>query len=567
MAATEEMMPLQSTESQEGTKLQIPKDDIETTKPQDTKPRENKDVETTMQNAEEEQTGSCHFIALSDAGKPIFSTFPEEHDLAKTCGLIQAIRTTLTDPRSRLGDIQSMRSQNVCIVMMAVGAITLVGVSFRSSQGTWETEAFLRLGLEYIYSQIIFTFTQQIQVVFAQNPSYDLREAIGASDGVIQGFLDRARTEAGRLMLGAVETVRPLRPDFRYKASLVLHGVCKRVDNTVYALLLADDKLLTIVQPTFAAHQLRPSDLTILLNFIASQPGLTNSELWFPVCLPRFNSSGFLYTYTSCLDEETKLSLVLISQLNSTEQFELFRKESDSVRRELGLPSIIGTVLRIVERELSASASNFDDVAWKRTGSPDLQLENDKEEEEFNPSHRRHSITIPERNETLLGEDSPPFDMCPLLTEIKHSMDPAKNAELVKHYLTLSETLHFIFRFDTSILSMSTKGSTKPCGTFTQCFCPPIGFPFVDETSRREVWATYQKLSLRIRLGSASPEVTFEALHQLARRSEEDMSPRMMEKHSLAMRLAEEAPELQGLSYVLADHELFMAMNGRGFEL
>merc|ERR1719232_2473753 len=105
--------------------------------------------------------------------------------------------------------------------------------------------------------------------------------------------------------------------------------------------------------------QLHTSDLHLILTFVGRQPGLLTNELWFPLCLPRFNSSGFLYAYTSCLDPMgTGLSIVLISPDNTTNQFESFRSAANTIRKNLGLRSIKTKVLRVFDSSVTTLAAS-----------------------------------------------------------------------------------------------------------------------------------------------------------------------------------------------------------------
>ena len=73
--------------------------------------------------------------------------------------------------------------------------------------------------------------------------------------------------------------------------------------DTIFAILPVGRKLFTMIQPSNTRHQLCHSDLTMLLNFVGSHdndngtPPSVGSELWFPVCLPRLDPTGFVYTY------------------------------------------------------------------------------------------------------------------------------------------------------------------------------------------------------------------------------------------------------------------------------
>lgn len=49
------------------------------------------------------------------------------------------------------------------------------------------------------------------------------------------------------------------------------------------------------------------------MNFVNSGTGFKSSETWTPICLPKFEESGFLHAYVNFID--TDLCLMLISTL------------------------------------------------------------------------------------------------------------------------------------------------------------------------------------------------------------------------------------------------------------
>jgi hypothetical protein len=111
----------------------------------------------------------------------------------------------------------------------------------------------------------------------------------------------------------------------------------------------------------------------VALVLLSSQLSRTHHEwIWFPICLSRFHSHGFLYAYINCLDRDTNLMLVLLSQ----EKFDATvstlspcRNRSSAAivaRQQLGLPQEVGNVLRIINQEEKGSVPCHD-VAWKRS--------------------------------------------------------------------------------------------------------------------------------------------------------------------------------------------------------
>ena len=483
-------------------------------------------------------------IILSNAGKPIFCRYEGGQEVV-ICSLVQAL--IASSSASGLGELQCLRSHSLSIVFMTIGSITLVGISKEDADtGSTAGHLVMKIRLEYLYAQIIFTMTQQVQSVLLENPNYDLGEVLDASTTVMRSMLDdTGGDKLGSYLTGAIDVVGPISVAMRDKTSLALLNAATETANTIFALLLVGEQLLSIVQPSYLPHQLHPSDLRILIKFITSQPGLVTSELWSPVCLPRFNSTGFLYAYSSCLNEGTRLHLILISQISETTQFDLFRNASFKVRKDLGLPMDIESVLQIEGGDKSGS-----DVAWTRLKD-----------------------TVDECNDeeyVALPHGHPHPDTSPLLLEIEAATDPERLAELVDEYSSIGNVHHFMFRKDVQVQGHCS----KDCGTLPQSFIPPLDFPFVDAESRGRVWRTYEKLCLRMRLGAASPTSTWgwfgERLtgYQSGARNEGADAPSSLPlRESVGMELTESVPRTHGMTYVIEGKLLFLAMNGKGFEL
>jgi hypothetical protein len=498
----------------------------------------------------------CNFIVMSNSGKPIFARYGSEEAIARVCGLLSAIRTSVTYSRTlNLGDVQSLRSGSLLVVFFAVDSITLVAISAVGDTGETETMAYLRLQLEYLFTLIIFTMTEQVQAIFQQNASFDLRTMLGATEGLMRAIVDDAGPEGNPApyLLGGAPTVFPLSPETRQAASQVLYTVGNHTDDTVFALLIADGKLITVVQPAFRAHHLRTSDMHLLLCFLGRHQGIYSSELWLPVCLPRFNSSGFLYCYTHCLDVETKLVIALLSQHGSTEQFQIFRDAAATIRRRLSFPVVVGSVLTILDTETSFESSHRtgSDVQWSRSTSGD---------DDYVDASGDGDKMIP----YVAGTN----ENC-LLKELKFSLDVANIDDAFKEYLDIAQAIHFIFRFDGRVHTKGRHARESNSGHLTQCINAPLVAPFDEVASKRRLWSMYQKLNLRLRLGSASVESTMDAFSMISQDcvdSKEVIAPGIG-KHCPAIGLVESPPNSEGLSYIMDETHIFLALNGSGFEL
>jgi len=74
-----------------------------------------------------------------------------------------------------------------------------------------------------------------------------------------------------------------------------------KLKDILYIILVAEGKVITLIRPR--KHSIHPADIHIVLNTIHS-PSILNSPAsssWIPLCLPKFNPSGFVNAYISFL--------------------------------------------------------------------------------------------------------------------------------------------------------------------------------------------------------------------------------------------------------------------------
>ncbi|KAL3918972.1 MAG: hypothetical protein SGILL_003987 [Bacillariaceae sp.] len=531
---------------------------------------------------------TTNVIVMSEAGKPIFARYGTEEEIVRICGLIQALRTSISN--TNLGEIQSLTASNdTTIVFMAVGSITLVSISEPKPNSSnlkdhgaanSTTEAFARMQLEYVYAQLIFALTDQVQRIFQYNPSLDLRSQLDSSSrNLLQGIIQQSdssggvvnnNNSTGSFLVSAVPTLFPLSLDLRQKASKVLQSVAGRLENNIaFALLVAGDKLVTLVQPLLRPHQLRASDLHLLLNFLGNQPHLFSSstELWIPMCLPRFNSTGFLYAYTKCFHVQSKLALILLSSHGTTEQFQILRSTSQIIQQELQLPSSADTILTILESGRGdGSAASLTDVGWRRSSVVNA---ND-ESVSFDSTLEDDYVNI---SADMLEQDNNDNNNNAFLMQIRRAQHVATMENICKRYLSDDDNeclYHFLYRLD--VLVKGHQGT----GHLSQCISPAV--PVMPNDSpdhdwRQKLWSNYEKLSLRLRLGSATVESTMDAFDMI----NESCAPNTGNNEGAFPGIGKDCPAIgllespaytaDGLSYIVDGTGIFVGMNGKDFEL
>ncbi|KAJ1446609.1 trafficking protein Mon1-domain-containing protein [Pelagophyceae sp. CCMP2097] len=219
------------------------------------------------------------------AGKQVWSSNRESEAAATgLAGLVSAV----CGLAQRFGDApRAVLAGNQRIVFSLHGELVFVAVDGRQS-----SEAYLLRTLGLVHDAVLMVLTKSVHTVLQKTPGYDVRALLGLS------FILASAQRSG----------------------------AERERSFAYAFVLLGDKLVAALQPRDLASRLHSTDVLLLANFVASQKSVfAQAESWTPVCLPRFNASGFVHAYVAYLDAGVELCLVLIAADGSPETFEALR--------------------------------------------------------------------------------------------------------------------------------------------------------------------------------------------------------------------------------------------------
>ncbi|KAI7905839.1 vacuolar fusion protein MON1 [Cokeromyces recurvatus] len=239
-----------------------------------------------------------HFFILSSAGKPIWTRYGDESQLSSLMGVIQAIISFFQD-----GDdaIKSINAGHHKFVFLIKEPLYFVAVS-----RTGESDNQIRDQLLYLHNQILSVLTSvQLTRIFEQRVNFDLRRLLGGTEV----FLDSLSTSFNNdhsFMLSGLQCLRLNRPIRDQIGSILAEGKVKKI---LYAMIVANGKLVTLLRPR--KHSLHPSDLHLLFNMLTGSTTFHTAESWTPLCLPKFNSKGFLHAYICYV--EKNISVVVVS--------------------------------------------------------------------------------------------------------------------------------------------------------------------------------------------------------------------------------------------------------------
>lgn len=234
-----------------------------------------------------------HYMILSSAGKPIWSRHGDLSLINSSMGVVQTIISFYEGMKNPL---QGFTAGNARFVVTTEGPLYFVAISRLG-----ESDVQLRDQLKALYMQILSTLTlPTLTKIFVHRPSTDLRTPLQGTESLLSSLADSFTKGSPTSMLGSLECLK-IRKSHRYSINNAFLKI--RTDKLLYGLIVAGGKLVSVVRPR--RHSLHPSDLQLIFNMLFESGGVQagGGENWIPLCLPAFNSSGYLYMYVSFFEE------------------------------------------------------------------------------------------------------------------------------------------------------------------------------------------------------------------------------------------------------------------------
>ena len=292
-----------------------------------------------------------HYMILSSAGKPIWSRHGDLSLINSSMGVVQTIISFYEGMKNPL---QGFTAGNTRFVVATEGPLYFVAISRLG-----ESDVQLRDQLKALYMQILSTLTlPTLTKIFVHRPSTDLRTPLQGTESLLSSLADSFTKGSPSSLLGALECLK-IRKSQRHTINNAF--LKSRTEKLLYGLIVAGGKLVSVIRPR--RHSLHPSDLQLIFNMLFESGGIKagGGENWVPLCLPAFNSSGYLYMYVSFFDEaspdetsqsppvpEEEIAIVLISA--DKESFYDLKEMRDKVAESLeknGSLKIIKTAAKL----------------------------------------------------------------------------------------------------------------------------------------------------------------------------------------------------------------------------
>lgn len=264
------------------------------------------DVEVQYKNSEDNSLDKFlnqkkQYFVLSTAGKLVYSMHGSDQLVTSYVGILQAI-LSFFETTDKKDNLKSFRAGNTIFVATIESPLILIAVDKLG-----QSEQQLRTQLSVLYAQILSTLTKsQIAKVFETRKNFDLRTLLGGTEVFLQALTREMTLGSPSVLLGALECLK-VRKSVREKINNLLMEC--RTPNLLYGMIVSNFRLVSVVRPR--RHSLHPPDLYLVFSMLFNTTSFRDGgEHWTPICLPKFNATGFLYAYINFFSKNTALVLI-----------------------------------------------------------------------------------------------------------------------------------------------------------------------------------------------------------------------------------------------------------------
>lgn len=330
-----------------------------------------------------------------------------EAEIASYMGIIHTIVSCFDQKDGQLEQFHAKDSlfviyQRSCLIAIAIDKLG-------------KSESQLRGHLELLINQILSTLTgTQLEKAFRQRPNLDLRAMIGGTEKFLAALVRNFELCMPWCWTGALESLDLPR---HVRSQLNAALLDSRSHNLLYGLIVADGRFSSVVRPR--KHSLHPPDLHLVFSMLFNTNAFEEGEHWVPICLPRFNSNGFLYAYINFV--APSVALVLISpdrtgfyemkqmHLRVMEQLDLSPLVQSLDRGRIKTSEIKGA--GAIEYFVYKSRTNVQFIQSQRTPGTEDALLTFTQLQEFMSKHQLRICYRNSTSKTALGWHTPAFEL------------------------------------------------------------------------------------------------------------------------------------------------------------
>ncbi|KAK0399300.1 hypothetical protein QR680_002981 [Steinernema hermaphroditum] len=289
-----------------------------------------------------------HVFVLSSYGKPIFASTGHEDRMCPLFALIQAF---VYKVESRKDNLCCIDAPNLHVRFSHRHPLILCIVSRTPFQ--------LSDQLDVVYHQIlsIISTTQLKKAYELMGENYDIRRLMrGSSDRSLYGCLRSWRADPAVSMSG-VRILPMAHFDREFLASTIASTVnaANLTGSVIFSVILVRRQLVAYVR--MKGYLLAPCDLHTLLNTVYANVS-DRSEKMLAICLPRFNSQGFLHVHMSYLWDDSEAVLLFITTAKN--QFSALSTIKQEIVRKLNSSRYYPSVRQAIQRPISFDLKQID---------------------------------------------------------------------------------------------------------------------------------------------------------------------------------------------------------------
>jgi len=239
-----------------------------------------------------------HVLVLTSSGRPVWSRYGDEDELAAFVASLQALCAFAEDGSDTL---HSFYVGDACFAFLHRGPLLLVAIA---SNGEHERQLLRQLTL--LHSQLVAVLTARLERPFRNKAGYDLRPLLVGSDPLLQS-LCRCFTWDPSTWLRSVQSL-PLAEEPRRRTRKALYALTS--DEAVcHAFLATDCSLIALANAR--GLSLASTDLILLLNMVRSYGSRRQGGSMVPVCLQSsLGKDALAYAHVTAVTQRVNLVCV-----------------------------------------------------------------------------------------------------------------------------------------------------------------------------------------------------------------------------------------------------------------
>ncbi|CAI5448513.1 unnamed protein product [Caenorhabditis angaria] len=227
---------------------------------------------------------------LSESGRPIFVNSGNEEQL---CSLFAVIGIFVERIRLWGDNLITISSNNKHIQFLHKSPLIFCIVSKYPEK--------LDEQLDVLFEQILSILSKsQLENVYKKKgDNYDLRKLLRGTDRLIESSVSSWRGSPISFVDSSISVI-PMNPSDREFLANTMAGSlgAAKLEGALFGIMIAHRQIASYVR--FKKYIMHPRDMNIVINLVSDKSlQLSDASTWTPICLPKFNDTGFFYAYIS----------------------------------------------------------------------------------------------------------------------------------------------------------------------------------------------------------------------------------------------------------------------------